>query len=174
MNSLLEQLRRIKDDRGMMADLRCVLVDGKKHRAWPALHRIHVQIEDQVRSQVAGLYATHPEEAAGGNFGTTCKLLDSGQKEQYDQADVDGEDKKKKKDISPIERRFQHLLAAEARQELFDRVTRLVLMAKAKGVPVNYEQLVEDLEPRRWEFVRQKWAMAFWNANDRPVEGGAL
>lgn len=164
MSALLEQLRRIKaqDDRGMMADLRCALVDGKKQRAWPVLHRIHVRIEDEVKSLVAGLYATHPEEAYAGNFGTTCKQL-----EARPDGGAKGEDK-----LTPIERRFQHLLAADARTELFARVTRLVLMAKAKGVPVNYEQLVEDLEPRRWEFVRQKWAMAFWNANDQPAEGG--
>lgn len=163
MSVLLEQLRRIKNDRGLMADLRCVLVDGKKQRAWPALHRIHVRIEDNVKSFVAGLYATHPEEAGNGNFGTTCKQLearpDSGAK---------GEDK-----LTPIERRFQHLLAAEAGEELFSRVVRLALMAKAKGVPVNYEQLIEDLEPRHWEFVRRKWASAFWNANAASEEGGA-
>jgi len=34
MSRLLEQLRRRKEDRGMMADLRCALVESKKHRAW--------------------------------------------------------------------------------------------------------------------------------------------
>ena len=162
MSALLEQLRRNKDDRGLMAALRCVLVDGKKQRAWPALHRIHVRIEDEVKSLVAGLYATHPEEAAHGNFGATCKQLeakrDSGEK---------GEDK-----LTPTERRFQHLLAAEAGEELFSRVTRLVLMAKAQGVLVNYEQLVEDLG--FWnERTRRTWASSFWNANAASEAGGA-
>lgn len=161
MSGLLEQLRRIKDDRGMMADLRCVLVDGKKQRAWPALHRIHVQIEDEVKALVAGLYATHPEEVGQGNFGTTCKQIaakrDGGAK---------GDDK-----LTPTERRFQHLLAAEAGEELFSRVTRLVLMAKSQGVSVNYEKLVIDL--CFWnDRTRREWASAFWNTYAALEDGG--
>ena len=162
MSVLLEQLRRIKDDRGMMADLRCVLVDGKKQRAWPALHRIHVRIEDEVKSLVAGLYATHPEEAGKGNFGTTCKQIE---------AKRDGGAKADDK-LTPTERRFQHLLAAEAGEELFSRVVRLVAMAKSQGVPVNYEQLVVDLG--YWnERTRREWASSFWNPYTATEEGGA-
>lgn len=162
MSALLEQLRRIKDDRGTMADLRCVLVDGKKQRAWPALHRIHVRIEDDVKSLVAGLYATHPEEAGQGNLGTTCKQIEAKR-----DGGAKGEDK-----LTPTERRFQHLLAAEAGDELFSRVTRLVLMAKAQSVPVNYEQLVVDLG--FWnERTRREWASSYWNAYATSEEGGA-
>lgn len=163
MSDLLEQLRRIKDDRGMMADLRCVLVDGKKQRAWPALHRIHVRIEDNVKALVAGLYATHPEEVGQGNLGTTCKQIESKR-----DSGAKGDDK-----LTPTERRFQHLLAAEAGEELFSRVTRMVLMAKAQGVAVNYEQLVVDLG--FWnERTRREWASVFWNAYSAPEEGGSL
>ncbi len=167
MSLLLEQLRRIKDHRGLMADLRCSLVEGKRHRAWPALHRIHVDVDDDVKALVAGLYATHPEETDRGNFGATCKTLelkrDNGAK---------GDDK-----LTPTERRFQHLLAAEAGPELFARVTRLVLMAKAQGVPVNYERLVDDLE--FWqksdigrERTRRGWGSAFWDSHSQDPEGG--
>lgn len=34
MSTLLERLHKCKDNRGMMANLRCVLVENKKHRAW--------------------------------------------------------------------------------------------------------------------------------------------
>lgn len=153
MSHLLEQLRRIKDNRGIMADLRCALVDGKRQRSWPALHRIHVRIEDKVSALVAGLYATHPEEAAQGDFGVTCKQL-----ELKRDGGAKGDDK-----LTPTERRFQHLLAAEAGDELFTRVTRLVLMAKAQCVPVNYEQLEIDLV--YWnDRTRREWASSFWNA----------
>ncbi len=153
MSNLLEQLRRIKDNRGIMADLRCALVDGKKQRAWPALNRIHVRIEDKVRTVVAGLYATHPEEIAQGNFGTTCKQL-----EVKRDGGLKSDDK-----LTPTERRFQHLLAAEAGEELYTRVTRMVLMAKAQGVPVNYQQLEIDLG--YWnDRTRREWASSFWNA----------
>ena len=161
MSVLLEQLRRIREDRGLMANLRCALIEGKKHRAWPALHRIHVAVDDDVKAMVAALYATHPEETGQGNFGNTCKILetkrDSGAK---------GDDK-----LTPTERRFQHLLAAEAGAELFGRVTRMVLMAKSQGVPVNYERLVIDLG--YWnERTRREWASAFWNSYGPPLEGG--
>jgi CRISPR system Cascade subunit CasB len=160
MSLLLEQLRRIKDHRGLMADLRCSLVEGKEHRAWAALSRIHVDVDDDVKALVAGLYATHPEETDQGNLGTTCRILeikrDSGSK---------GDDK-----VTPTERRFQHLLAAEAGRELFARVTRMVLMAKAQGVPVNYERLVVDLG--YWnEGTRREWASAFWDSHGQGSEG---
>jgi CRISPR system Cascade subunit CasB len=160
MSVLLEQLRRIKEHRGLMADLRCALIDGKKHRAWPALHRIHVGVDDDVKTVVAALYATHPEEASQGNFGTTCKILETKR-----DGGAKGEDK-----LTATERRFQHLLAAEAGAELFGRVTRMVLMAKAQDVPVNYERLVIDLG--YWnERTRREWASAFWDSHGQPSEG---
>jgi len=162
MSALLEQLRRIKDNRGLMADLRCGLVNGKRHRSWPALSRIRVGVDEVVKAHVAALYATHPEEAAQGNLGTTCKTIefkrDGGAK---------GEDK-----MTATERRFQHLLAAETGEELFARVTRMVLMAKSQGVPVNYEKLLVDLS--YWnERTRREWAGEFWNAFGTASEGGA-
>lgn len=48
MSWLLERLRKHKDDRGMMANLRCILVENKKHRAWPVLNRLGVPINDDV------------------------------------------------------------------------------------------------------------------------------
>ncbi len=162
MSVLMEQLRRIKDNRGLMADLRCGLVDGKRHRSWPALSRIRVSVDDLVKAHVAALYATHPEEAGQGNLGTTCKIIefkrDGGAK---------GEDK-----MTATERRFQHLLAAEPGEELFGRVTRLVLMAKSQNVPVNYEKLLVDLF--YWnERTRREWAAEFWNAFGSATEGAA-
>ena len=162
MSALLEQLRRIKDNRGLMADLRCGLVDGKRHRSWPALSRIRVGVDEVVKVHVAALYATHPEETAQGNLGTTCKTIEF----KRDGA-ANGEDK-----MTATERRFQYLLAAEAGEELFARVTRMVLMAKSQGVPVNYEKLLVDLS--YWnERTRREWAGEFWNAFGFAVEGGA-
>jgi CRISPR system Cascade subunit CasB len=162
MSALLEQLRRIRDDRGLMANLRCTLVDGKRHRAWPALHRIRVAVDEDVKAIVAGLYATHPEETDRGNLGTTCKTIESKR---------DGASKSDDK-LTPTERRFQHLLAAESGDELFARVARIVLMARAGGVPVNYEQLAIDL--RFWnERTRREWASAFWASQGQETEGNA-
>ena len=136
MSWLLERLRKCQDDRGMMANLRCILVDNKKHRAWPALNRLGVAIENDVAAFVAGLFATHPEVTTVGNFGATCKSI------EQKRGDKRGDDNK----LTPTERRFQHLLSAERGDELNDRILRMVLMAKSQGVPINYEKLETDLK----------------------------
>jgi CRISPR type I-E-associated protein CasB/Cse2 len=46
----------------------------------------------------------------------------------------------------------------------------MVLMAKAQGVPVNYERLVVDLG--YWnEGTRREWASAFWDSHGQGSEG---
>lgn len=157
MSWLLERLRKYKDDRGMMANLRCILVDNKKHRAWPALNRLGVEINNDISAFVAGLFATHPEELPTGNFGATCKTI--GQRR--------GDNRSDDNKLTPTERRFQHLLTAE-RGELNNRVMRMVLMAKSQGVPVNYEQLETDL--KFWnDRTKIEWAAAFWTQGAVPV-----
>jgi CRISPR system Cascade subunit CasB len=155
MSTFLERLRQRTEDRGLMASLRCVLVEGKKHRAWPALNRIGVSVTNNVDALVAGLFATHPEETHSGNFGTTCKAIET----------LRGENQGDK--LTPTERRFQHLLAAE-KEEVRQRVTRMVLLAKSQGVRINYEQLVIDL--RRWnDRTKTEWATAYWAEGSAPI-----
>jgi len=156
MSSLLERLRKKKDDRGMMANLRCILVDNKKHRAWPALNRLGMEINDDVSAFVAGLFATHPEETTIGNFGATCKAIEQ-------KKDAKRNDDK----LTPTERRFQHLLTAEKGPELHGRVLRMVLMAKSQGVPINYTQLETEL--KFWsDRTKTEWAAAFWAQGATP------
>ena len=156
MSWLLERLRKHKDNRGMMANLRCVLVDNKKHRAWPALNRLGVAIKDDDSAYVAGLFATHPEETSTGNFGATCKAI------EQKRGDKRSNDSK----LTSTERRFQHLLTAE-KGELYGRVLRLILMAKSQGVPVNYEKLIPDL--KFWgDRIKTEWASVFWTQGAIP------
>jgi len=158
MNWLLERLHKYKDDRGMMANLRCVLVDNKKHRAWPALNRLGVEINNDISAFVAGLFATHPEESPTGNFGVTCKAI------EQRRGDKQSDDNK----LTPTERRFQYLLTAERGTELNNRVMRMVLMAKSQGVPVNYAKLETDL--RFWnDRTKTEWAAAFWKQGATPA-----
>jgi len=132
-------------------------VDSKKHRAWPALNRLGVAIDDENSAYVAGLFATHPEETSSGNFGATCKAIEQGR------GDKRGDDSK----LTPTERRFQHLLTAE-KAELNDRVLRMVLMARSQGIPVNYTQLEIDL--RSWgDRIKIEWASAFWAHSAEPA-----
>ena len=157
MSRLLERLRKCQDDRGMMANLRCILVDNKKHRAWPALNRLGVEINDDVSAYVAGLFATHSEETSTGNFGVTCKTI------EQKRGDKRSDDNK----LTPTERRFQHLLTAE-KGELYGRVLRMVLLAKSQGVPVNYAKLVTDL--KFWgDRAKTEWASAFWAQGAAPA-----
>lgn len=150
MSEVLDRLRKHKENRGLMADLRCILVESKKHRAWPALHRLGVRIDDEVPGFIAGLYALHPEETNSGNFGTTCRTI------EQRRGDRRGDDSR----LSPLERRFQHLLSAE-KNEVMDRVLRLVIMARNQGVPVNFDMLEKDL--RFWtERTKTEWAREFW------------
>lgn len=150
MSRLLDQLRRRKEDRAIMAGLRCTLVDSKKHRAWPVLHRLGVDVTNRVAAIVAALYATHPKEGTG-NFGVTCRDV------QSRRGDKHSDDIK----LTPTERRFLHLLAAEKGDELYQRVTRMVLVAKPLDVSVNYELLETDL--KFWnERTKTEWATAFW------------
>lgn len=176
MSWLLERLHKYKDDRGMMANLRCIFVENKKHRAWPVLNRLNVAINDEVSAFVAGLFATHPEgdSDSSKNFGVTCKQIERARGEETTEAD-----ESRKKQLTPTERRFQHLLAANG-DEIFERVMRMVLMAKSQGVLVNYEQLKTDLtrlsgNSKYWsDRTKTEWAASFWTPGTAPaVEEGA-
>jgi CRISPR system Cascade subunit CasB len=153
--SILEQLRRKKDNRGLMASLRCYLIASKKHRAYPALNSVYIRIDNTVGAFVASLYATHPKEIYTGNIGDTCKTI-MHKRDGYKDSDK----------LTPTERRFQNLLAADSFDELSERLIRIVLMAKSQDVPVNYERLLSDLDSYyRYgkDRVFQEWASSFWN-----------
>jgi CRISPR system Cascade subunit CasB len=122
-----------------MANLRCSLVPARRHRAWPLLARVG-GIDDSIAETAAGLFAHHPDETTKGNLGDTCRQL----------AGVN----------TRFEGRFRRLLACD-RNELCQRIRPIVLTAKAKGIPVNYQTLIEDLF---WwgDRVRVRWAQAFW------------
>jgi len=138
---LLAYLRQLKGDRGAMADLRCALSPAKLPRAWPLLGRVggigNLRIET-----VAGLFAYHPEETDTGNLGATCLRL--------------------KKQNQSFDARFQRLLACD-RDEICERLRPVILAAKAKGIPVNYQQLFTDL----WYWssrVKEQWGREYWEA----------
>jgi len=162
MSGYMDRLQRYKENRGVMASLRCILVESKTHRAWSMLSRLGIGIDDPAWSWVAGLFATHPETASVGNFGATCRAI------MVSRDEKPGDDNK----MTPTERRFQHLLAAEQGKEVRDRVLRMVLLAKAQGVPVNYEKLATDL--KCWnDHTKTEWAKAFWGQGESVENKGA-
>ncbi len=140
---LLDRLRQLKDDRGAMADLRCALSPAKLPRAWPLLARVGGIGNPRIEA-VAGLFAYHPDETHAGNLGTTCLRL----KEQNESFDA----------------RFRRLLACD-RDEICERLRPMILAAKAKGIPVNYEELFADL--CYWgDNVKARWAREYWGATE--------
>lgn len=157
---LLKFLRdcRDKDDRATLANLRCALRDKLKHRAWPILARFggiddyakEYDHQAKVVQTVAGLFAVHPKDDSIGDFGLTCRNLMRDDEKLYDP-----------KDVGPIGRRFQQLLSSE-REEVCARVIRFVLRMKAQDVPVNYDELFDDLLD--WGVrIKAKWAGSFWS-----------
>jgi len=137
----LAHLRQLRDDRGAMADLRCALNPARRARAWPLLARVG-GIDRPIYETVAGLFAHHPEETHTGNIGTTCCRLAA----KY----------------SSFDGRFRRLLSCD-REETAERLRPVILAAKAKGIPVNYEELFSDL----WYWgdkVKARWAREYWAA----------
>ena len=138
---LLAYLRQLEDDRGAMADLRCALSPTRITRAWPYLARVN-GIGNRRIEAVAGLFAYHPQTSRTGNLGTTCRLLAA----KSNTFDV----------------RFRRLLSCD-RDEICERLRPAVLAAKAKSIPINYEQLFLDLH--YWsDHVKASWAREYWGA----------
>jgi len=138
---LLSYLRRLKNDRGAMAELRCALSPAKLPRAWSLLGRVGGIGNPRVET-IAGLFAHHPDETTKGNLGKTCLQL-SEQNESFDS-------------------RFRRLLGCD-REEICVMVRPVVLAAGSKGIPINYEVLFADL--CYWgDNVKARWAKEYWGA----------
>jgi len=145
---LLAYLRQLSSDRGAMADLRCALSPARLPRAWPQLARVG-GVGNRTIETVAGLFAYHPNGTDTGNIGTTCRRLAA--------------------ENSTFDGRFRRLLSCDHRDEVCERLRPVVLAAKAKGVPVNYEGLFVDL--RYWgDKVKARWAREYWGAPEGEEE----
>ena len=139
----LSYLQRYRHDRGASAKLRGALSDARRPNAWPLLGGFPRAIGSRAFETVAALWAGDPELAGdAGNLGDTMARL--------------------KTDNNSFEGRFKRLLICD-RDEIAERVAPLVRAAQAKGVRVNYAQLLSDL--LCWsDEVKVRWAKAFWGA----------
>jgi CRISPR system Cascade subunit CasB len=145
--AVLAYLRKQKNNRGAMANLRCALVPARRHRAWPLLASIG-GIDQPIIECVAGSYAHHPDETTQGNLGDTCRQL-AGAHTSFDA-------------------RFRRLLSCD-RDEICERLRSVILAAKSKGIPVNYEVLLADL---LWwgDRVQTRWAQSYWGTTEPEVK----
>jgi CRISPR system Cascade subunit CasB len=145
-DKLMAFLQKNKEDRGVMADLRCGFSSAKEHRAWPHIAQFCKLDADWSRipvQTVCAAFATQPENAKSGNIGSTLRTLAEG--------------------MATAEGHFQRLLACDTMEELCTRLSSVIRAAKAKGIPVNYRQLFCDI--CWWEGSyppKLKWASAFW------------
>jgi CRISPR system Cascade subunit CasB len=101
---------------------------------------------------VAALFAFHPSSTDSGDMGKhmAATRTESG-------ADA-------------LERRFTALLAAHP-DDLPEYLRQAVSFLKSKDVPVNWNELLRDLQSWGWEgrLVQKKWARSFWGGR-QPVE----
>ena len=143
-------LRRNREDRGVMAALRCLLKEEQRFRGWQCVAQFG-GIGVIPAETVSGLYALHPLEKCdlNYNFGDACRLLSATRRTSTDSMD------------SPFDRRFRRLLSCSTRDELRVHLTDIVRGMKAAGVPINYESLFDDVS--RWgDVTREKWAIHYW------------
>ena len=98
---------------------------------------------------IASLFAMHPKSVSEGNLG---QHLASIRKEGADDA---------------LERRFSALLAAHP-DDLPNYLRQAVSMLKSKETPINWDQLLRDVQA--WDApdrrVQKAWARAFWGKSN--------
>jgi len=141
-----------EEDRATLAQLRRSLAfePGTYVYAFPFVERFTVGLSTERRKLyflIAGLFALHPENNKNPreDLGRTLKRL-------YEQ------------DKSPsTERRVLVLLEADDEQ-LAQHLRQLVSLLKAKGLAVNWEQLLQGLINRQYdpEETKRRWAQSFY------------
>ncbi len=150
---LVEELLKLRDDRGAMANLRRGFSPATEDRAWPWVARWCDLTNDRQRmiyTTVAAAFAAHPQHADSGNLGTTLR--------QIAHSEQPGED-----GLRSFEARFRRLLACNSAEEVCRRISNVVQAAKQRGSPINYERLFKDLW--FWDYygdrIKVSWAAAY-------------
>lgn len=144
---LIAFLQRNKEERGVMADLRCGWSPAKEHRAWPHIANYCPLDNDFKRTivqTVAAGFATQPKKADKGNLGTTIRQMVG------------------KEGLASFEGRFRRLLTCPDTIELCKLVPGIIRAAKAKDVAINYATLYCDLIYWNGGRAKVEWAEAYW------------
>lgn len=138
-------------NRGALASLRRGL--GQPPGAAAEMYRyvepflgVDARYKEDAYYLVAALFALHPESADFGDMGSHMAAARS----------EGGGD--------ALERRFTALLAAHP-DDLPDYLRQAVSFLKSKDVPINWNQLLRDLQGwgREDRYVQKKWARSFWS-----------
>lgn len=176
MSRLVDFLRSAKEqqDRAALAALRRGLgkAPGEAPEMFPlVIPRLPPNVKpwsERCHYLTASLFALHPADWSGTgsgwrerNFGASVRRLQGGAEAS-----------------TGPERRFVALLAAHD-EDVGAHLQSLVGLLRAKDVPVDWEQLLTDLQ--RWERtdreVQRRWAQAYWAhepedepAGDQPAD----
>jgi CRISPR system Cascade subunit CasB len=153
-----------RDDRGTLADLRHGFSATTCHRAWPHLAPYCDLCDNRDRAiwtLIGAGYATLAPDGLArsgcGNIGATMRRLAFA-----------GDAAGGQKALESFDGRFRRLLACQTIEELCEHLVAVIRAAKAKGVPVDFRKLHEDLAA--WDSrdgsrdVRVEWAKAYWGA----------
>jgi len=148
----VEYLESLRDDRGVLAALRRGLgqppgtVASMYPYVVPWLADDAPPWQETAHYLIAALFAYHSAAGGAGNMGSHFARA----------REPRGED-------AAIERRFTALLAAHS-DDLDFYLRQAVSFLKSKEVPVNWHQLLSDLQA--WDhpdrYVQKQWARAFW------------
>lgn len=118
--------------------------------------------ERYARLLVAMGFAFYPHTKAFGNMGNTYRVV----KRHY-------------RSGTSIERRFENLIDADEKLALFDRMLAWIMLCKTRKAPINWFQLIDDLN--RWgeqgKPIQRAWSTsAFANLprNENVANGGKL
>lgn len=150
----LEELRA-KEDRAAFATLRRAL-SGRPEDTLRAFQHIGYQLPSREDDQdtgilISALFATHPLEGGRGNMGNHVAALRRADENKAQSA----------------ERWFTELVTSH-RDDLPVALRRVVGLLEGAGIPVNWAQLLYDLDfwDHERHFVRRQWASAFWQTKE--------
>ena len=150
----LEELHA-SEDRAALATLRRAL-SGREADVLRAFRYVGYQLSSHPKDQdtgilVGALFALHPQEGGSGNMGKHLARL-----RRADESKAQS-----------IEHKFTALVTAQ-HDNLSTRLRQVVSLLEAGQVPVNWPQLLYDLD--YWDhedrFVQRQWASAFWRIEE--------
>lgn len=151
----LATLRGQQDNRGLMAELRCLLNKNLRMRGWAAIARLG-RIGHRPTETISGLFAYYPQPFYENviPFGRSCRQLANIRKKSAEGAD-DAH--------SPLDVRVRRLLACDSKESICSLLPDLVRGMKNENVRIDYDTLFRDLI--FWDdSIREKWARDYWSA----------
>ncbi len=147
----LEHLRKHKNDRGMMADLRHGFSSATEYRAWPHIALwcdLTNERSRRIMLTVAAGFAVHGRSVPGRSLGEVLRRIATG-------------DGRGQEGLATFDTRFRRFLACSTVQEVCDQLPGVLRAAERRAEGVDFARLHRDLI--YWgEGVKLRWAGDYW------------